>query len=418
MNQLVFENKFPCANSLECRFWDEGREEWSSEGCTTRVFKGNGGDSFIGCETSHLTDFVAVKVPTEARGDIHFGFIDAFTLRATNVQATYGGLWLTLHKRQNGATPVQSELRIAYTKADGVPIGWELLNLTCPATTASASAATAAEAVKPCAWLHVRAGMGRIFGNDTDECVQSRFPKPSALAQPLAPRHSTQRPGLVAWLCRPASVFCTVKLYTQLRPKAYRGSSPILEITRYVHFVAAAEGLAEATAAGAYVATVWLRLLYEDGATVEAVIDVHASVYADVRAARSVLGTVSAAVSHLLALALALALWAVSLVAFPTLIRSPPWAGAATPHPTSPHRSLSEKPTSRPSACATSKGCLWTISCRAIHSRPQTTVRSPLHTAGRRKRAVVASAARPHRGGTWMSSIEAARITQCVSRRR
>ena len=176
MNQLVFEKRFPCASTLECRFWDEELAEWSSEGCVTRVYKGKDGDSFVGCETSHLSDFVAVKVPTEAYGDIRFGVIDASTLRATNVQATYGGLWLTLHKRQDEATALQSELRVAYTEADGVPVGWELLNLTCPAVS-SASAATAAaaatdEAVEPCAWLHARAGAGLIFGNDTDECVQ------------------------------------------------------------------------------------------------------------------------------------------------------------------------------------------------------------------------------------------------------
>ena len=62
-----------------------------------------------------------------------------------------------------------------------------------------------------------------------------------------------------------------------------------------MQFVAAAAGLAEATASGAYVATVGLRLLYEGGATAEALIDVHAAVYADAHAARSVLGAVSAA---------------------------------------------------------------------------------------------------------------------------
>tara|TARA_B100000767_G_scaffold237504_1_gene231746 strand:- start:53 stop:292 length:240 start_codon:yes stop_codon:yes gene_type:complete len=68
-----------------------------------------------------------------------------------------------------------------------------------------------------------------------------------------------------------------------------------------VQFVAAAAGLAEGTASGAYVATVGLRLLYEGGATAEALIDVHAAVYADAHAARSVLGAVSAADSpHLI----------------------------------------------------------------------------------------------------------------------
>ena len=180
MHQLVFDNKFPCATTLECRFWDENLAEWSNEGCATRVYNGSDGDSFVGCETSHLTDFVAVRVPTEAYGDIHFGVIDAGTLRATDVQATFGGLWLTLHKRQDGATPLQSELRVAYTEVDGVPIGWELLNLTCPAASPAFAATTAAihaiadpRAVEPCEWLHPVAGAGLIFGNNTDECARS-----------------------------------------------------------------------------------------------------------------------------------------------------------------------------------------------------------------------------------------------------
>ena len=170
MHRLVFDNKFPCATTLECRFWDENLAEWSNEGCATRVYNGSDGDSFVGCETSHLTDFVAVQVPTEAYGDIHFGVIDAATLRATDVQATYGGLWLTLHKRQDGATPLQSELRVAYTEVDGVPIGWELLNLTCPA---ASPAIADLRAVEPCEWLHPVAGAGLIFGNNTDECARS-----------------------------------------------------------------------------------------------------------------------------------------------------------------------------------------------------------------------------------------------------
>lgn len=64
-----------------------------------------------------------------------------------------------------------------------------------------------------------------------------------------------------------------------------------------MHLVATATGLAESTAAGAYVATVGLRLLYEGGATVDALIDVHAAVYADALAARSVLGEVTSSYS-------------------------------------------------------------------------------------------------------------------------
>lgn len=138
------------------------------------------------------------QVPTEAYGDICFGVLDASTLRVTQVQATHGGLWLTLHKRKDGATPLQSELRLAWSaEADEVPTGWELLSITCPAVsssaaTSSASAATSsAEAVKPCAWLHARAGTGRILGNDTDECVQPHSPSPQQSPQAFSPRPAT-----------------------------------------------------------------------------------------------------------------------------------------------------------------------------------------------------------------------------------
>ena len=109
----MFDNKFPWRHHPRVSLLDENLAEWSNEGCATRVYKGSDGDSFVGCETSHLTDFVAVKVPTQAYGDIHFGVIDASTSQASDIHATYGGLWLTLHKRQDGATPLQRELRVA-----------------------------------------------------------------------------------------------------------------------------------------------------------------------------------------------------------------------------------------------------------------------------------------------------------------
>ena len=57
-----------CASTLECRYWDEEQQRWSTDGCATHVYNGTGGTggggggAFVGCACSHLSDFVAVKV--------------------------------------------------------------------------------------------------------------------------------------------------------------------------------------------------------------------------------------------------------------------------------------------------------------------------------------------------------------------
>ena len=184
--ERLLAGKPECANTLECRYWDEEQERWSTDGCMTRVYNGTGGGgggggAFVGCECTHLSDFVAVKVPTHAYGEIRFGQIDAASLVTTNVQCTQGGLWLTLRKRQDDAPPLRRKLRVAYTEADGAPIGWRLLNLTCAAAPVAASGAIAIEgggdaaaAALPqrCAWLRALMDQGATHGNVSDEHVQ------------------------------------------------------------------------------------------------------------------------------------------------------------------------------------------------------------------------------------------------------
>ncbi|KAL3928236.1 MAG: hypothetical protein SGPRY_002476, partial [Prymnesium sp.] len=51
-----------CSQSTSCRFWDEIGQVWSTEGLT--VVEGPAGSGVMYCETSHLTDFGVVSIPT------------------------------------------------------------------------------------------------------------------------------------------------------------------------------------------------------------------------------------------------------------------------------------------------------------------------------------------------------------------
>ena len=54
-NQMtaLFGGEPACAETLECRYWDEENTIWSTEGCETRLYNGTDGGSFTGCECSH-----------------------------------------------------------------------------------------------------------------------------------------------------------------------------------------------------------------------------------------------------------------------------------------------------------------------------------------------------------------------------
>jgi len=56
-----------CNSVLLCKFWDESRAQWSSDGCRTVALDGGGG--LVGCQCDHLTDFIAIKVPTLVQQD-------------------------------------------------------------------------------------------------------------------------------------------------------------------------------------------------------------------------------------------------------------------------------------------------------------------------------------------------------------
>eukprot|EP00964_Phaeocystis_antarctica_P134266 scaffold98525_cov36-Phaeocystis_antarctica.AAC.1 len=54
-NQMtaLFNYEPACAETLECRYWDEENTIWSTEGCETKLYNGTDGGSFTGCECSH-----------------------------------------------------------------------------------------------------------------------------------------------------------------------------------------------------------------------------------------------------------------------------------------------------------------------------------------------------------------------------
>ena len=47
-----------CTTALECRYWEEEQNIWSTRGCQTVEFA----DGAMGCDCSHLSDFIAVQV--------------------------------------------------------------------------------------------------------------------------------------------------------------------------------------------------------------------------------------------------------------------------------------------------------------------------------------------------------------------
>ncbi|KOO22186.1 hypothetical protein Ctob_008252 [Chrysochromulina tobinii] len=49
-----------CATTVECRFWNETEDSWSTNGCATTM----GADGSVGCSCTHLTEFIAFEFPT------------------------------------------------------------------------------------------------------------------------------------------------------------------------------------------------------------------------------------------------------------------------------------------------------------------------------------------------------------------
>ena len=56
----ALEDLASCDTAVECRFWNETEQRWSTTGCATTL----GTDGSVGCSCSHLTEFIAFEWPT------------------------------------------------------------------------------------------------------------------------------------------------------------------------------------------------------------------------------------------------------------------------------------------------------------------------------------------------------------------
>ena len=74
-------------DTLECRYFEEELGEWSTEGCVTVDLDGNNN---LGCHCGHLSDFIAVKIPTKFEGEITFANLDTTTEVTLHCACTKG----------------------------------------------------------------------------------------------------------------------------------------------------------------------------------------------------------------------------------------------------------------------------------------------------------------------------------------
>ena len=75
------------AETLECRYFEEELGEWSTEGCVTVELDGKDN---LGCHCGHLSDFIAVKIPTKFEGAITFANLDTVSEITLHCACTSG----------------------------------------------------------------------------------------------------------------------------------------------------------------------------------------------------------------------------------------------------------------------------------------------------------------------------------------
>jgi len=110
----------PCTSVVACNFWDTATNTWSSDGCRT-VALANGG---MACECTHLTDFIAVMVPSTFDNEIEFAQLDVDT-NLTLQCACNRGIDVVLHKAVSGATPRPLSVDVI----DATDMAWRLLEV-------------------------------------------------------------------------------------------------------------------------------------------------------------------------------------------------------------------------------------------------------------------------------------------------
>ena len=128
-----------CLDAMECRYYDHNTSAWSTEGCTTTQYN-RSGVSAIGCSCSHLSDFVAVKVPTSLREKLDLALIVVPRSSPAadpppdyimfDMTVTPGNRFVALTKDSVSAPPTKVTVRLSFAEAEP-PQLWRIVSIGC-----------------------------------------------------------------------------------------------------------------------------------------------------------------------------------------------------------------------------------------------------------------------------------------------
>ena len=122
-----------CEETIECRFWHEDEQQWSSSGCTTLQLNTTfAGQSGIVCSCSHLSDYVAVRVPTVAKVE-EFEFASLYAAERFCMHCNCAiGVSVQLEKTQHGAVLKMLDASVArpfWPDDPKMPTNWSATRL-------------------------------------------------------------------------------------------------------------------------------------------------------------------------------------------------------------------------------------------------------------------------------------------------
>jgi hypothetical protein len=110
----------PCESVVQCRFWDESLSAWSTEGCESVTLVDGG----LGCSCTHLTDFIAVQVPSTFQGEIEFAQLNVDLNSTLQCKCNYG-ISGQLRKTISGPEPRSMSVDMI----DSHDLSWRLLEV-------------------------------------------------------------------------------------------------------------------------------------------------------------------------------------------------------------------------------------------------------------------------------------------------
>eukprot|EP00966_Prymnesium_polylepis_P083838 1941461-Prymnesium_polylepis.1 len=82
-----------CNEAIECRYFDQELGLWTTDGCHTVELQAGE----LGCECSHLSEFIAVKIPSQFEDTIEFATLDVPTSTTLYCECVKG-VQMTLKK--------------------------------------------------------------------------------------------------------------------------------------------------------------------------------------------------------------------------------------------------------------------------------------------------------------------------------